>query len=62
MNRLTGSPRGALVAGTLTAAIVAVAVLALGAPGWILVPIMLAGGTMYAELGFWVDRRLDRRH
>jgi hypothetical protein len=61
MDRLTGSPRGAFAAGTLTAAVVAVAVFVLGAPGWILLPISFTGATVYAELSFWVDRRLGRR-
>jgi hypothetical protein len=62
MNRLAKTPRGASVAGVITAAIVALAIFALGAPGWVLVPIMFAGCTAYAELGSWVDRRLGRRH
>ena len=62
MDQLSRSPRGALMVGILTATIVAAGVFVLHAPGWILVPIGLAGATMYAELGFWVDRRLRRRH
>jgi hypothetical protein len=60
MDRLTRSPRGALIAGIVTAAAVAFAVFVLGAPGWILLPIGFAAATAYAELGFWVDRRLGR--
>jgi hypothetical protein len=62
MNYLTATPRGALIAGTLIAVVIAVAVFVLRAPGWVLVPIFLAGITVYAELGSWVDRRLGRRH
>ena len=62
MDRVTGSPQGALAAGTLTAALVAISVFVLGAPGWILLPIGFTAATVYAELGFWVDRRLGRRH
>jgi hypothetical protein len=62
MNRFAKTPRGALSAGAITAAVVALAVFVLGAPGWVLVPIMFAGGTAYAELGSWVDRQLGKRH
>jgi len=62
MNRIAKTPRGASVAGAVTAAIVALAVFVLGAPGWVLLPIMFAAITAYAELGSWVDRRLGRRH
>jgi hypothetical protein len=50
------------MAGILIALIIVLAVFVLGAPGWVFVPIFLAGITVYAELGSWVDRRLGRRH
>jgi hypothetical protein len=62
MSRLTGTPRGASIAGILIALIIALAVFVLRAPGWVLVPILLGGITVYAELGSWVDRRVGRRH
>jgi hypothetical protein len=43
------------------AGIVAVSVFGLGAPGWIIVPVIFIGCTLYAELGLWADRRLERR-
>lgn len=62
MGHLTGTPRGASIAGTVIALIVTVVIFVLRAPAWILVPILLIGLTVYAELAFWVDRRLGRRH
>ena len=57
MTHLAKTPRGASTVGVTTALIVALAVFVLGAPGWVLLPIMLAAMTGYAELGSWVDRR-----
>ena len=61
MERLAKSPRGASLAGTFTATMTAIAIFAFGAPPWILIPALWIGATAYAELGFWVDRRLGRR-
>jgi ABC-type multidrug transport system permease subunit len=61
MERLAKSPRGALIAGTVTAILVLVAVMLFGAPPWILIPAMWIGATAYIEMGAWVDRRLGRR-
>lgn len=61
MMRMTKSPRGASIAGTITAVTVAVAVFLLGAPPWILIPAIWIGATAYIEMGSWVDRRLGRR-
>jgi hypothetical protein len=61
MGRLTATPRGASIVGTVITLIAAVAIFFLGAPAWVLLPIMIVGFTVYAELGFWVDRRLGRR-
>lgn len=61
MDRLAKSPRGASIAGTATAVLVAVAVFVFDAPPWILIPAMWLGITAYIEMGSWVDRRLGRR-
>jgi hypothetical protein len=61
MERMTRTPRGASIAGTVTAAIVAVMVFVLGAPPWVLIPAIWIGATAYIEMGSWVDRRLGRR-
>jgi hypothetical protein len=59
--RLTQSRWAALSGGTATAILVAIAVFALGAPPWILIPASWAGITAFAEMRSWADRRLGRR-
>lgn len=61
MERLAKTPRGALIAGTMTAVLVLVAVLLFSAPPWILIPAMWISATAFIEMGAWVDRRLGRR-
>jgi hypothetical protein len=61
MGRLAKTPQGASLAGTITAAVAAIAIFIFGAPPWVLIAAVLFGATAYAELGFWVDRRLGRR-
>lgn len=61
MERLAKTPRGASFVGTITAVFAAVAIFVFGAPPWVLIVAVLVGATAYAELGFWVDRRLGRR-
>jgi hypothetical protein len=56
MARLLKTPRGASIAGTINALLVAMAVFVFDAPAWILVLIMLVGLTAYAELSSWADR------
>jgi hypothetical protein len=61
MERLVKTPRGASIAGTVTATLTAIAIFIFGAPPWILVPATWIGATVYIEMGSWVDRRLGRR-
>jgi cobalamin biosynthesis protein CobD/CbiB len=61
MERLAKTPRGASIAGTVTAVLTAVAIFILGAPPWILVPATWIGATIFIEMSSWVDRRLGRR-
>lgn len=41
-------------------AIVAIAIFALGAPPWILIPVSWAGTTLYAEMRFRAEGRFGR--
>jgi hypothetical protein len=60
MKRFAADPRSASVAGTTIALIAAIAIFVFHAPAWVLVPIMIAGLTAYAELNSWANRRLGR--
>jgi len=60
MERVVRAPWGAFGVGTATAILTAIAILALGAPAWILVPVIWVGAATYAEMSSRVNRRLGR--
>lgn len=61
MKRFVLPPHGAGRFGTALAAIVLVAVFVFGAPPWILVPVSMAGMSLFTRLRFPPERRLSRK-
>jgi len=60
MDRLTRFPWGSLAFSAASTLIALIAIYALGAPAWTLLPITLAGGTLHLEMRSWVERRGHR--
>jgi len=60
VNRFLRSPHSALVVGTVTSALVGLAVFVLGAPPIILIPAILIVGTAHFELKSRAIHRFDR--
>jgi hypothetical protein len=57
MEWITSFPWGTLASSAFVTTLTAVAILAFGAPAWILLPTTLIGATAHAELTSWVKRR-----
>ena len=60
VNRFLRSPHSALVVGTVTSALVGIAVFVFGAPPVILLPAILIAGTAHFELKSRAIHRFDR--
>jgi uncharacterized membrane protein SpoIIM required for sporulation len=61
MNKFLRSPHSGLVVGSVTSALVAIAVFGFGAPPLILLPAILIAGTAHLELKARVTHRFGRR-
>lgn len=61
MDRLTRFPWGTLGLSTALTGAAVVAIVAFGAPPWILLLVAWGGAVLYAATSSWVDRRLGRR-
>lgn len=61
MERLALARRGAFGVGLAMSAIVAVAVFALDAPAWILVPLGWTGATLHMQMRQRALRKIDQR-
>jgi hypothetical protein len=61
MQRFVLSPHFAGHFGAALAVVILVAIFVIGAPPWTLVPASMAGLSLFAELRFRAERRLDDR-
>ena len=58
MDRLALARYAAFGVGTALSLVIAFAVFVLGAPPWILVPVSMAGATVYGEIRLRAQRRM----
>lgn len=61
MERFVRRPRAAEYFGMATAAVIAIAIFVFGAPGWVLVPISMAGASLFVRLSLRAERHRDEQ-